>query len=78
MPDFIETIRTEDPVLGMLLFRPYVFNFPDGMTGTHVFVGIFLGPCQAMVNQGFATGPCANPNEEIPTAPTTSTVTFVP
>ena len=79
-PDFIETIRSEDPVLGTLLFRPYVFNFPDGMTGTHVFAGTFLGPCQGLVDGGFATGQCSNPNEEIPTSasPFTTTVTFVP
>ena len=79
-PDFIETIYIADPVLGTILFRPYVFNFPDGMTGTHVFAGTFLGPCQGLVDGGFATGPCSNPNEEIPTSgsPFTTTVTFGP
>jgi hypothetical protein len=79
-PDFIETIPFDDPVLGTLLFRPYVFNFPDGMTGTHVFAGTFLGPCQGVVDSGFAPGPCASKNGEIPTSasPFTTTVTFVP
>jgi hypothetical protein len=80
-PDFIETTRFDDPVLGTLLFRRYVFNFPDGMAaGTHVFAGTFLGPCQGLVDSGFATGPCDNPNAEIPTSgsPFITTVTFVP
>ena len=79
-PDFIETVRSDDPVLGTLLFRAYVFNFPDGMTGTHVFAGTFLGPCQGLVDSGFATGPCPAPNEERPAgaSPFTTTVTFVP
>jgi hypothetical protein len=79
-PDFIETIRSDDSVLGTLLYRPYVFNFQDGMTGTHVFSGTFLGPCSGMVEAGFATGPCSNPNEEVPASggPFTTTVTFVP
>jgi len=79
-PDFIETTRSDDPLLGTLLFRAYVFNFRDGMTGTHVFEGTFLGPCQGLVDSGFATGPCADANAEIPTSasPFITTVTFVP
>jgi hypothetical protein len=75
-PDFIETIRSDDPVLGTLLFRPYVFNFPDGLTGSHVFGGTFVGPCQDMV----AAGPCRHPNEIVPLtgSPFTITVTFTP
>jgi len=79
-PDFIETLRSVDPVLGTLLFRPYVFNFPQGMTGTHVFAGTFFGPCQGLVDGGFATGPCSSATKVIPTSasPFTTTVTFTP
>ena len=69
-----------DPDFGMLLFRPFLFNFPQGMTGTHVFAGTFSGPCSLMVAQGFATGPCSTPNAVVPETgdPFITTVTFVP
>ena len=79
--DFVETTRQpDDPTLGTELFRAFVFNFPAGMTGTHTFAITFLGPCQGLVDGGFATGPCANANDLIPTSgsPIISTVTFVP
>jgi len=78
---FLQTIVTQDfPGIGTVLFRPYLFNFPDGMTGTHVFAGTFSGPCGPMVAGGFATGPCAAPNAIVPETgnPFTTTVTFVP
>ena len=74
------TIRSDDTVLGTLLFRPYVFNFSDGLTGSHVFGGTFVGPCQDMVAAGYAAGPCRHPNEIVPLtgSPFTITVTFIP
>jgi hypothetical protein len=77
---FADTQVTNDPTLGTLIFRPYLFNFPNGMTGTHVFLGTFSGPCAAMVAGGFATGPCSSPNEIVTwdAGPFTSIVTFVP
>jgi hypothetical protein len=80
-PDFVETTRqADDPVFGTELFRAFVFNFPDGMTGTHVFAVTFVGPCQALVDSGFFAGPCAHPNDLISTSnsPITSIVTFTP
>jgi hypothetical protein len=65
-------------VHGTVLFRPYVFNFPDGMTGTHVFGSTFLGPCQGLVDDGFITGPCAHPKDLTSTGTINATITFSP
>src|SRR5436190_4561334 len=79
-PSFIQTTTAIDPTYGIETFQTYVFNFPDGMTGTHVFGTMFLGPCQGLVDDGFATGPCDQQNDLIPTSSGTfyATVTFVP
>ena len=79
-PSFIQTTTSIDPTYGIETFQTYVFNFPDGMTGTHVFGTTFLGPCQGLVDSGFATGPCDKQNDLIPTSSGTfyATVTFVP
>jgi hypothetical protein len=79
-PSFIETTVSHDAVLGTLLSRGFVFNFPDGMTGTHVFGTTYLGPCQGLVDNGFVTGPCAHPNDVVPTSRGTvyATITFGP
>ena len=79
-PNFNETIVSQDPVDGTILFRPYVFNFPEGMTGTHVFGSTFLGPCQQLVDFGFATGPCAHAEDLVPISTGTiyATITFSP
>jgi hypothetical protein len=65
-----------------LILHPYLFNFPQGMTGTHTFAGTFYGPCAEMVSQGFATGPCSSPTEVVPVTAfspfTTTTITFLP
>jgi hypothetical protein len=75
-PSFIDMNPLDDPVHGRHGFRPYVFNFPEGMTGTHVFTGTFFGPCQEIVDSGDATGPCANKNETTTDSTYTTTVTF--
>ena len=41
---FVDTQVISDPDLGTLLFRPFLFNFPRGMTGTHVSQGHSLAP----------------------------------
>jgi hypothetical protein len=78
-PDFIEERQIDDPVFGHLIHRVYVFNFPNGLTGTHVFAGTFWGPCDKLVAEGFAAGPCVTPNAVIAADgfPVTTTVTFV-
>ena len=79
-PDFIEIRQLDDPVFGHVLWRVFVFNFPNGLTGTHVFAGTWSGPCAEMVAQGFATGPCVSPKAvvEAPGAASATEVTFVP
>jgi predicted GH43/DUF377 family glycosyl hydrolase len=44
--DFIETTIDEstDPPT---IYKYFVFNFPEGMTGTHIFEGHWLSPCYA-------------------------------
>lgn len=76
----IPEVTTQDPTYGTLIYRPFLFNFPQGMTGTHVFAGTFSGPCKQMVEQGWTTGPCSSPNQVVPSSgsPYISTVTFVP
>jgi hypothetical protein len=79
---FLNVSVSPDPgnPTGNLVLRPYLFNFPQGMTGTHVFAGTFSGPCPQMVSEGFATGPCTSPQEIVPldSGPFTTTVTFTP
>ncbi len=77
---FREALQIDDPVFGHIISRQHVFNFSSGLTGTHTFSGAWSGPCDEMVAQGFAAGPCETPNALV-TAPAidrTITVTFVP
>jgi hypothetical protein len=52
--------------------RLWIFNFPDGMTGTHVFTGDFVAPC------GPDTAPCGSsrPNTPLVFLTISATVTF--
>jgi hypothetical protein len=73
---FVErTVVSGDPDL---LTRIWVFNFPEGMTGTHTFTGHWLGPCQGLVDEGFIPGPCGRPNEKVEAFAQSLTVTFTP
>ena len=78
--DFVDIRQIDDPAFGHVLARVSVFNFPNGLIGTHVFAGIWSGPCAEMVAQGFATGPCVSPNAvvEAPALASTTAVTFLP
>lgn len=68
--DFVErTVVGEDPDL---LTRVWVFNFPEGMAGTHTFTGHFSGPCYA------SGGPCDHPNEKVEILMLELTVNFTP
>lgn len=77
-PSFRTTRTTKDPTYGTLVTTDYVFNFPDGMTGTHVFGTTYLGPCQGLVDAGYVTGPCDHQNDLTSFGPFFATVTFVP
>jgi hypothetical protein len=54
----------------------WVFNFPDGMTGSHTFTGHWLEPCQTAVDEGNYTGTCSRPNAQVETRTTTYDVSF--
>ena len=61
-----------------MLWRLWLYNSPDGMTGEHTFTGHWFAPCQYAVNELGYTGPCAAPNAKVETALRTVVVTFVP
>jgi hypothetical protein len=63
------SVNTGDPDT---LIRLWVFNFPNGMTGAHTFVGHWLGPCYA------SEGSCTQPNAQVELFATTLAVTFGP
>jgi hypothetical protein len=73
--DFISRwVESGDPDT---LHRGWWYNFADGMTGTHTFVGHWIGPCQPLVDVGEYSGPCTKPNEKVEIT-RTLTVTFTP
>jgi hypothetical protein len=60
------------------IHRTWVYNFPDGMTGTYTFTGHWIMPCQDAVESEIIPGPCRTPNEKIVVLTKELTVTFVP
>lgn len=79
-PDFvwIQTFPTGD---GSNQVWFWVFNFPNGMTGTHTFTGHLLGPCAVLVSDGNYSGSCgSNPMAQVEAdfSPVNVTVTFIP
>jgi len=67
---FVHTGYRDWPVIG----RFWVYNFPDGMTGTHTFTGRFILPCK--VAEEYGGGPCETPYEEVEWETSEITVTF--
>ena len=49
---FVEKVHQQDPVFGLLQARTSVYNYPEGMTGTHTFTGHWFGPCEGLVVSG--------------------------
>jgi len=41
----------------------WIFNFPDGLEGTHTFLGEYWLECQVFEDFGLVPGPCADPHE---------------
>ena len=41
----------------------WIYNFPDGLEGTHTFVAKYWVECQILVDFGIISGPCADPEE---------------
>lgn len=73
--DFVDrTVTSENPDQFTKL---WTFNFPNGMTGTHIFTGYWYTPCQAAVDDGVFPGPCLDPNKEVEYMVRTRTVTFI-
>ncbi len=69
---------SEESVNPDTLTRVRVYNFTDGMSGTHNFTGHWYAPCQYAVEQLGFLGICATPNEKVETNNRTMTITFVP
>jgi hypothetical protein len=77
--DFVEhAVVKGDPIFGDTLTFSWVYNFPEGMTGTHTFTGHWLCPCEVAVEYGYIEGPCTQPAEVIEVITKTLTVTFIP
>ncbi len=53
------------------LYKIFVYNFPGGMTGEHIFTGHWFVPCQAVYDD------CERLNELVETHTSTVYVTFV-
>lgn len=73
--DFVIRTTTPTPASPLdapILNRGWVFNFPDGMTGTHTFTGHWIVPCRY---SGATT--CRTPNDPTDQFTRTLTVTFV-
>ena len=78
-PDYVDLTTGDFGLnLGMLQFRAWVFNFADGMTGTHTFTGTWSGPCQNLVDSGYPVGPCEKRTAIVGAGHVTATVQFVP
>ena len=60
-----------------ILWRLFLYNFADGMTGAHTFTGHWYAPCQYAVDNLNYSGLCATPNEKVETNSRTLEVTFV-
>lgn len=78
--DFVDKHHETSPALGLLLWRAWVHNFPDGLTGTHTFTGRWFGACERLVEGGYYTGTCTKPTatEVTSFSPVTATVAFFP
>ena len=59
-----------------LMFRTNVYNYADGMTGTHVFTGQWTAPCQWAVDHGYYAGACATQNQVVVMSSVTRTIEF--
>lgn len=57
--------------------RLWVFNFPEGMTGTHTFTGHWYISCRWAVDNGWFTGTCTTPHALVEILSQSITVVFV-
>jgi hypothetical protein len=56
----------------------FLFNFPDGMTGTHTFTGHWYAPCATAVALDGYTDPCRTPSEQVEYLTRSLAVIFTP
>lgn len=54
----------------------WVYNFPDGMIGTHKFTGYWFLPCQEAVDNDLYPGPCPTPSAKVKVFSQTAMVSF--
>ena len=70
------TLRwTEVTEWGPFIHFSWVYNFPDGMTGTHTFTGHWIGTCGLALEWGM-TDECTNPMADFDWALTEIEITF--
>jgi hypothetical protein len=74
-PDFVEHLRNHELDR---IEHAWVFNFPDGKTGTHTFRGEWYMPCKFAIEEGLYNGSCNKPNESVLTSYVDWEVNFTP
>jgi len=60
-----------------ILNRGWIFNFAEGMSGTHTFTGHWIAPCRIAVEELGYTGPCRTPGQRVEAIQRSLTVAFV-
>jgi hypothetical protein len=55
----------------MSMARTVVFNFPEGLSGTHTLTGVWLAPCKF-----FIEGPCDSPSQQMAAWEVAVTINF--
>ncbi|MGD8814498.1 MAG: hypothetical protein PVI78_08480 [Anaerolineales bacterium] len=58
--------RRIDPAAGGIPAVRWGYNFPDGLTGEHEFIGIWELRCTYAVRSDTIPGPCSSPNAIVP------------
>ena len=74
-PTYERISYTTDPIKGVLYVA--VYNFPDGMDGTHIFTGHWMINCKDAVENFGYDGECKNPAELVDIFVKDVTVEFV-
>ena len=60
-----------------ILNRGWLFNFPEGLTGQHVFTGHWIAPCKVSIDELGYTGTCRTPADPVEVIRRSVTVDFV-
>jgi hypothetical protein len=75
--DFVWRTSTPIPGEGPGLSWMWVYNFPDGLTGSHTFTGQWFASCLYLARLGLDPESCSSPNEIVLFSTNTAEVTFV-